>query len=82
MMRVVDFTLERVSTPIPSAFSYSNAFRRTEEVFEMQVKFNRVPAQVSSVTSECSIWRSLARVRGNVIIDLGPALNTSKNMFK
>lgn len=52
MIDVVDFALELVSDPVAGAISFDDAEQRNSRVSELQIKYNRLMAQLSSVISE------------------------------
>lgn len=49
---------------------------------ELQVKKDRLVAQLDSDTSDCDSWGSLARKTGVDIINLLPLLDKSKNQYE
>lgn len=51
-------------------------------VSELQIKYNHQMEQLSSVTSECSNWRSLPRKCGNDTIKVGALLDAPKDKIK
>lgn len=82
MIDVVYFAFGHVSAPDATEVSFSDALRRTVEVFEFKIKYDRPAALLSSVTSECGTWRSLPCKRGDDITILRASLHTSKNEFE
>lgn len=60
MIDVVDFGFERVLAVVAVDAPAGDALLRTAEVSRLQLKYDRLAAQLSSVTSQCDTWRWLA----------------------
>lgn len=61
MLKVFDFTLWRVSAPTDDNVSANDALRRTAEASKLQIRHDRLAAQLSSIASEGGTWHSMAR---------------------
>lgn len=82
MIDVAEFAPVRVSVNVAGDTSSNNALERTAEVCNLQIKSDWVAAQLNIVTSERGTRRSLARVRGDGIINLRASLDTSRDVLK
>lgn len=82
MVDVVDFALGCVSAAVAGEVLSDDGLRLTAEMSEIQVKYGRLAVELSSVSSECGTWRSMARERGDDTNRLLPLLNTSRDEFK
>lgn len=83
MIDVALSVVGRVSDPVAGDFSSNDLLPRATEVFQPQMKYDRLTAQMNSVTSECCAWHSAARERGDDIISFRglPVASDDKTMF-
>lgn len=82
MVDVIDIALGRFFTLFAGNLISNDALRRTANQFELQMKYDHLVAQLGNVTSKCGIWHSLARERGDDIINLQPFVNSIKDERK
>lgn len=66
-----------VSAVVAGDNSSNDALWRTAEVSELQIKYDRLEAQLSTITSECGTGRSLPRERGGDVINLRASRDAS-----
>lgn len=82
MVHVDDFALEYFSAPTSGDVSSHSALRRTGEESEIQMKYDRLVAQLSNVALECDTWHYLPRVWADDIINARAFLDTSNEKYK
>lgn len=82
MINVVCSTVVIVPAVDAGNTSFYDALRRTAELSELQIKYNRRSAQMSSATSECGNGNSLARERSDDIIDHQDSLDMSREEYQ
>lgn len=79
---VVYFAHGCVSAAVAGDVSSNDPLQRDANTLEVQVRYNRVMAQLNSENSECDNWRFPAREQGGNVIDLSASPDTSKNDCK
>lgn len=66
---------------LPGDVFPNGALRRTAEMSELQMKYDRLVDQLSSIISDSGTQRLLARERGDDIISFRALLDTSKDAY-
>lgn len=79
--RSLNFEHGRVSALIANEVSSNDTLRRTAGESELLMKYDRLVAQLSSVSLESGTWRSLARERGDDIINVRALFDKSKDEY-
>lgn len=67
---VADFALRRVTATVAGDVYCNDPLRRTADVSELQIKYDRLVGYLSSVASKIGTWPPLARERTKEIYDL------------
>lgn len=82
MVDVLDIAIGHVLAPAAGDVSSNDPLLLDAEMPEEQMNYRLLGAQLTCMNSESNTWRSLARERGNDIIDLWAPLDTSEEKFE
>lgn len=82
IVEVVDLVFGPVSAAVDGDIFSNDAFRRTADQYELQVKYDRLVEQLNIITLECDIRRWLAREQGGDVINLRAAFDTAKEEYE
>lgn len=72
----------RVVAPGSDDFFFNDPLRCSAKILYLQVKYDRLLAQLSSINSECDSWRSIAQERDTKVISLWLSFASSNDELK